>query len=107
MTVWIQLDKRFPAEGLGYLPDILLPTDKRPVKDQLEDRYAHGGGYRPFPDKHFRLDRRTMTLKFPGDPVFKPAAMAFFGSEQVFFYPNCSLLLILQPDGKFDVTRVD
>ena len=104
-NVWVQLDPRFPASGLGFLWDILIPDDQRPVREQLDDRYAHGGGYRPF--KGFTLDRRSMTLRYPGDPPFKPAAMALFGQEQVYFYPQGSWLLILQPNGDFDVTRVD
>jgi hypothetical protein len=105
MTAWIALSPRFCAGDLGLLWDILTPEDKRPVKDQLNDRYAHGGGYRPFPG--FKLDRMTMTLRYPGDPLFKPAAMTTIGDEQVFFYPSGAWLLILQPNGEFEVTRVD
>ena len=102
---WIQIDPCFPAEGLGFLWDILQREDKRPIKEQLEDRYAHGGGYCPF--KGFTLDRSTMSLHYPGDPAFKPAAMAIFGAEEVYFYPQGSWLLILQSDGEFAVTRCD
>lgn len=107
MTTWVALDKRFHPSQLGFLPDILLSNDKRTVREQLEDRYAHGGGWRPFPEGHFKLNRMTMTLKFPGDPLFKPIAFTQIGDETVVFYPNCSLLAIIQPDGKFEVSRVD
>jgi hypothetical protein len=106
-TTWIALDKRFTPEHLGFLPEILLAEDKRKVKDQLEDRYAHGGGWRGFPEGHFRLDRMNMTLRFPGDPPFRPAAFTQIGDETVVFYPLCSLLMVLQADGKYEVTRVD
>jgi hypothetical protein len=46
-------------------------------------------------------------MRFPGDPPFKPAAFTKIGSEMVIFYPNCSLLAIVQPDGTYEVTRVD
>jgi hypothetical protein len=49
----------------------------------------------------------TMTLHYPGDPPFKPAAMTTIGDEQVFFYPSGAWLLILQPNGDYEVTRVD
>jgi hypothetical protein len=104
-TTWIALNSRFRAEDLGFLWDILTPDDKRPVSEQLETNYAHGGGYNPFDG--FKLDRMTMSLKYPGDPAMKPSAMSLFGEEQVYFYPDGAWLLILQPDGKFVVTRVD
>ena len=104
-TVWTAIDKAFHPSWLGFLPDILLAEDKRPVKAQLEDRYAHGGGFRLI--KGMRLDRRDMTMRYPGDPIYRPAAWAQIGAEKVYFYPLCSLLLILQPDRTWEVTRVD
>ena len=106
-STWIALDPRFPPQGLGFLPDILDENDKRPVREQIEDRYRHGGGWRPFPKDHFRLDRMTMTLRFPGDPLFRPAALTRIGDETVVFYPVCSLLLVLQKDDSYEVARVD
>lgn len=105
MNIWIALDARFHPEQLGFLPDILTSDDARPVKEQLEDRYRHGGGWRPIPG--MSLNRKTMTMRFPGDPIFKPAAFTTIGKEIVVFYPQCSLLAVIQPDGKFEVTRVD
>jgi hypothetical protein len=104
-TLWIALDKHFKPRLLGFLPEILIEEDERPVKAQLEDRYAHGGGWRPI--EGFKLDRMTMVLTFPGDPPFIPAAFTQIGDETVVFYPSCSLLMILQPNGDYEVTRVD
>jgi hypothetical protein len=94
----------YPFSALGFLPDILDAGDKRPVKDQLEDRYAHGGGWRPI--KGFTMDNDRV-LHFPEDPPFHPAAMTAIGDEIVIFYPNCSLLAVIAKDGSFEVTRVD
>jgi hypothetical protein len=106
MTItWIALDPKLRAEDLGFLPAILTPTDPRPIKDQLADRYAHGGGYHPF--RGFKLERMTMQLRYPGDPPLKPSAFAEFGDERVFFYSEGAWLLILQPDDTYEVTRVD
>ena len=105
MSTWLALDPLFHPMGLGFLPDILLESDKRPVKEQLEERYAHGGGYRPLTG--LRFDPKTMVMRFPGDPPYKPAACAQFGTETVIFYPQASLLAIVQKDGTFEVTRVD
>jgi hypothetical protein len=104
MTVWMQLDSTFHPEGLGFLTDIVLASDKRPVKEQLEDRYRHGGGFRPI---HGFKMKPNKILVFPGDPPFKPSAGAVINDEIVVFYRNCSLLAIIQKDGSFEVTRVD
>ena len=104
-NVWVSFDPEFRPEDLGFLWEILLPDDTRKVKEQLDDRYAHGGGYEAF--KGFKLDRMTMSLKYPGDPLLKPTAMTEIGDEKLFFYQEGSWLLILQPDDSFEVTRVD
>jgi hypothetical protein len=106
-ATWIALNPELDPRALGFLPEILLDEDVRPVKEQLNDRYAHGGGFRPFGNEKFKLDRMTMVLRYPGDPPFVPAAFTQIGNETVIFYPQCSLLLILQPNGDWEVTRVD
>ena len=90
--------------SLGFLPDILLASDKRSIREQLEDRYAHGGGWRPIEGMRMGKD---YVMHFPGDAPFRPAACCSFGDELVIFYPNCSLLCVMQRDGNFEVTRVD
>lgn len=105
MTVWIILDSRFHPTGLGYLTDFLLESDPRPIRDQLNERYAHGGGYSPI--EGIAFDPSTGALTFPGDPTLFPSAMAQFNSETVIFYQSCELLVIIQPDGSHEVTRVN
>jgi hypothetical protein len=103
--IWVSLDPSFPLpEGLGLLPAILSAADRRPVREQLEDRYANGGGWRPI--SGFRM-QKNRTLRFPGDAPYRPAAAADVNGELVIFYPSCSLLAVIQKDGKFEVTRVD
>lgn len=104
-AVWVALDPRMSPHELGFLPDIIRAEDPRPVKEQLATNYAHGGGYRPFDG--FKLDRKTMVLKYPGDPPFKPIAFAQINAEKVFFYRQGAWLLIMQPDDTWVVTRVD
>jgi hypothetical protein len=104
MSTWVVLDPNFRAEGLGFLPDILLNEDKRPVKAQLEDRYRHGGGWRPIPGITMLPNKM---LHFPGDPPFKPCALTKIGDEVVVFYQQASLLAVIQPDKSYEVVRVD
>lgn len=104
---WYILDPTFPPDGLGHLPEILLPQeqDARPIKEQLAERYAHGGGYNPIEGTTF--DRMTGILSFPGDPPYKPSAMFRHGYETVIFYRQGELLAIIQLDGSYEVTRVN
>ncbi len=93
---------------LGFLPDIVIPGDPRPVRAQLDDRYSHGGGYRAFGRGQWEFTASNMRLKYPGDPVMKPVAALELplSQELVLFYPH-QMLLILQADGLCEVVRVD
>ena len=105
MSVWVALDPNFDcARGLGFLPEILDAMDARPVKEQLEDRYRHGGGWRPIPG--LTMDRNKK-LHFPEDPPYRPSAATMIGREMVIFYRQASLLAVIQPDKTYEVVRVD
>jgi hypothetical protein len=101
--IWVSLDPSFHLDRLGLLLDILSASDRRPVKEQLEDRYRHGGGWRPI--QGFRMQKNRTLLT--DDASYRPAAAADVNGELVIFYKNCSLLAVIQQDGKFEVTRVD
>ncbi|HEY1888473.1 MAG TPA: hypothetical protein VGG86_20890 [Roseiarcus sp.] len=103
--VWTTFAEGFGIEHLGFLPEILLRDDPRPVKDQLDDRYRHGGGYRAKNFDKFKLGK-GMVLRWPGDEPQKPLAATLINDELVVFYEH-ALLLVMQPDGSFEVTRVD
>jgi hypothetical protein len=102
---WAAFIPGFRPDHLGFLPDILRRDDPRPVREQLEDRYAHGGGYRAKSFDKFKLGK-NMVLKWPGDEPQKPLAATLINDELVVLYPH-ALLLVMQSDGKFEVTRVD
>ena len=104
MSIWVVLNPNFDPRGLGFLPDILLDEDKRPVKEQLEDRYSHGGGWRPIPGITMLPNK---TLHFPQDPPYRPSAVARINDEVVVFYEQASLLAVIQPDKTYEIVRVD
>jgi hypothetical protein len=105
IMIWVSLDPSFPLpEGLGFLPAILSAADSRPVKEQLEDRCRHGGGWRPI--QGLRMGKNRV-MHFLGDPPYRPAAAADVNGELVIFYPQASLLAVIQKDGNFEVCRVD
>ncbi len=45
-------------------------------------------------------------IEYPGDPVLPPIAERMLRYERIVMYPH-SLFAIIQPDGKFEVARMD
>lgn len=101
---YFALDPRFEPDHLGYIPSFLSADDPRPAKEQFNENYAHGGGWRPLPG--CKLSQQNMVIRYPGDPPLKPFAMTVLREEKLYFYPH-SQVLILQPDGSFEVSRMD
>lgn len=100
------LDPRMTYDHLGLVPDFFSEEDPQSAAEQLNQNYAHGGGYRPFGADEWKLDRETLVLRYPGDPPLQPLAKAYLHDELLVFYLN-AMLAIIQPDGSFAVTRVD
>lgn len=102
---WTMLNPMMTLDHLGFLPAFLQDDDPRPVSEQIAERYAHGGGWSPYGKGKWR-HLGDHVLKFPGDQQMKPLAMAKVGKETVYFYEH-AVLAVFQPDGSFEVTRVD
>jgi hypothetical protein len=100
MSTWILLDIRY---DLGFLPEIIRGDDPRPVKDQVNERYRHGGGWDPTPG--FKL-LPNFVLEYPEDPPYRPVAMTKIGAELVYVYPH-DFVGVFQSDGSFEVARMD
>ena len=100
--IWTITHPQFTPDGLGYLPVIIRGDDPRPAKEQINDRYAHGGGWNPFPG--FTMTEGT--LRYSDDPPLRLLAVARLRDETLRFY-ECSWLAIEQPDGSFEVSRMD
>jgi len=92
------------SELMGYIPQFLLGHDPRSAAEQFNERYAHGGGWRPFDG--FVLNHENGSIKYPGDPAYEPVAMIEFRDERIYIYPH-AWVLILQPDGSYEVARMD
>jgi hypothetical protein len=92
--------------NLGMIPEFFSEDDPRPAAEQLDENYAHGGGFMDYGKGKWSLDPKTMVLTYPGDPPMAPRSWSQLREEKLFLY-DCSQLLILQPDGTFAVTRVD
>lgn len=98
------LEPGTPAEALGLLPLFIFPGDPRPAAEQLQERYAHGGGWSPL--QGWRLNRETREAQYPGDTRLCAIAWARLRSEELLFFPY-AWLAIVQPDGAFAISRID
>lgn len=98
------LDTRYDEGILGIIPHFLVEADPRPAAEQFEDRYAHGGGWRP-------MDGWTVgpvgELKYTGEQPMAPIAIATLHDVEIIrLYPN-AWVTITQVDGSFEVGRMD
>jgi hypothetical protein len=90
---------------VGMIPDFLDYEDPRPAAEQFNERYAHGGGWRPHNMTKFKL-LKDGSIKYPGDKAMKPRAAWQFRDERIIVY-DMALVLILQKDGSFEISRMD
>lgn len=102
--MWKRLHPRATSDHLGLIQDFILDEDPRSAKEQLHAAYAHGGGWIPF--KGFHLDMGTKDITYPGDEALPPLWYRRLRDEQIFVYPH-AWVLILQPDGSYEVARMD
>lgn len=99
---WTMLHPRMSYDQLGYIPGFLLDTDPRSASEQFGKNYV--SGWRPFPG--FAFDKNTLTLSYPQDPPMQPLARTRLRDEVIYYYPY-SWVLVLQPDGSWETSRMD
>lgn len=102
--IWTGIHPKFTPDTLGFIPMFLNEDDPRPAREQIDENYQHGGGWRP--TTGFTLDTKTMNLTYPEDPPYRPLAMTRLRGELLVFYDS-AFLMIMQPDGTFEVARLD
>jgi hypothetical protein len=102
MVDWILKHPQARFDMLGFLPDMLNERDPRPAREQLDHNYRHGGGWHPFQGHRMTAD----SLVYPGDPPMPLLAEARLRDEIIRFY-SCSWVAIVQPDGSYEVCRMD
>jgi hypothetical protein len=102
MMLWVLLNNATP-EALGFIPSFVSDDDPRPAREQLDTAYGHGGGWRAFPGFTMLPDGN---LKYPGDPPTVALAETYLRDETIRFYQH-SWVAVIQPDGTFEVCRMD
>lgn len=101
--LWHPKHPNASIDMLGFLPDFLNNADPRSARDQLASAYVHGGGWSPF--QGFTM-LRDGNLQYTGDPVVLLLWETKLRDETVRFY-ECAWVAIVQPDGQFEVARMD
>lgn len=90
-----------PGVDLTYLAPMLDESDPRPAAEQFNERYVYGG-WNPQP----KFTMRGTALLFPGDPPMRPVAYTTLREEIILLYEG-DWVAIVQPDGSFEVARMD
>jgi len=100
---WELLHPRANMAMLGLVPDFLSEDDPASAKEQIDKNYRHGGGWHTF-NGFKRLG--AIELQYHGDPPLVALAQTMLRKERIVFYQH-SWVAIFQPDGTFEVARVD
>jgi hypothetical protein len=104
--VMIPLDKRASEHHVGIIPTFLDLDDPRKACVQFNDKYSFGGGWRPHSEDKWKLDQESLVLRYPGDPIYPPMVAIPFRDELIVVY-DYAIVMILQKDGSFEVSRMD
>jgi hypothetical protein len=90
-------------DHVGLIPYWLSEDNPAPARQQLDDNYRHGGGWRPM--RNFRLTPGN-ALRYPGDPPLLPLAEMHLRDELILVY-EYGIVAIIQPDRSFEAARMD
>lgn len=90
-------------DELGLIPSFLNEDDPRPAAQQIDAHYGHGGGWQPFKGHTMLPDGR---LKYPEDPPLDWIGETKLRDEVIRMY-QYAWVVIIQPDGSFEVSRID
>lgn len=102
--IWKLLHPDMTQEALGFIPAFLNDDDPLPAREQIDRNYGFAGGWDPMSGFTMQPDG---TLEYPGDPPLPPLAeTTLHGTEVIRVYLH-SWVAITQPDGSFEVCRMD
>lgn len=95
------------AYTIGYLPDIILNEvyDSRPVVEQVNDRYAHGGGWHAM--SGFKWEKLAQRLTYPGDKPMHANARFQANSKETVYVFDGGWVLVDRGPGNWEVARLD
>lgn len=106
---WKRCHPNATLDHLGYIPQMLNSADPRSAAHQFNDSYAHGGGWSPF-SGFTMLPNGDMQYEDPEEPDADPPTRklweATLHKETICVYEH-AWVAIVQPDGSYEVSRMD
>lgn len=91
---------------VGYLPGMADPADPRSFQEQVNETYAHGGGWNSFPGFSLHVNGGRFSLVYPGDPPMRERARAKFRDQTIVLF-DMAWIGIVEGDRLIDVSRMD
>ncbi len=96
---------------MGAIPDYISADDPRSAREQFDAHYAFAGGWQPFKgfdlvDGVLHSNRPDSPEDGPPDEPLEPLSQFRLRDELVRFYRH-DWISIEQPDGGFEVARID
>ena len=108
---WKPLHPIFTPESMGWIPTFLSAEDPRSARDQFDAHYAFAGGWSP--TRSFDLVDGVLRSSLPDNPEdgppdepLEPLSFCRLRDEVIRFYRH-DWVSIEQPDGSFEVARLD
>lgn len=100
-------------EEAGLIPEFLSESDLRGAVDQINERYAHGGGWLDFSGFLVEQVGARFQLRYPGSPedgepdeVYAEVSRARLRNELIVLFQS-AWLMVRQPDGTHRIARID
>lgn len=95
----IFVDRRiFHPDMLGLIPSFVQDGDERPVIEQINERYAHGGGWR---------DMEGMVIDLDGSGALVGPSGSRFALIGATIYPSHDTLMLVFESGMTAVVAAD
>lgn len=102
----VQLLNNGTPHHVGIIPQMLDPHDPDSAAKQFDKNYQHGGGWRPMQPNKWTFDAETKQIAYPKDAPYVARALMEFKDEKIYVYDH-GWVCIVQPDGSFEVSRMD
>lgn len=101
--IWLRQHPQANAEAhLGIIPEYFDENDPKPAAQQVSEKYI--GGWLPMKANYKFLPDGSFV--YPGDPPTRLLYVAQFRNEQIRVYEH-AWVGIFQPDGSFEISRMD
>jgi hypothetical protein len=103
MLIWVAKHPAANEGHLGLIPTFVSDEDPRPAREQFDQNYGFAGGWQPFAG--FKM-LGNGNMKYPDDPPTRLLFEAKLREETIRVYES-AWVAIIQPNGEFEVCRMD